>query len=248
MYGRMADAFRPAAFLVESEGRMFNARTGKPVVPPRFRNDDVSWETPLDQFSKFCHVFRKFRLRQVHGITIYGSTRTVLLRGGTPVQYEGVEDIAKVPNSKIRELALNECFEQRTDIIGFLSNSIDEIALHGLFHTDYSMMDDDEQRKEIGEGLRILGRIFPRKEICYFIAPFNKTGEHTAAICGEFGLDLLAGTGVHLEEQLHRLRIVPDTWYRYHHHRFYRESTFTYYKLSVQSLERAFSKNFRVAD
>jgi len=36
----------------------------------------------------------------------------------------------------------------------------------------------------------------------------------------------------------------PRTWYRYHHHRFYPESRFSYHELSIEKLDAAFARNF----
>ena len=71
---------------------------------PRFRNDDVSWETPLDRFRQFCAIFQRYGFTQVHGITLRGKTSTLFSFGGEAIAYEGVASISKLPNSRIREL------------------------------------------------------------------------------------------------------------------------------------------------
>ena len=136
------------------------------------------------------------------------------------------------------------CFESRNDLVDFLAKGSDDIALHGLYSTDYSKMTMEEQRSEIREGIGILRNLFPRKVVRYFIAPFNRVNDHTKQICSEFGLHLLADSGIHLEATLDTLSIMPRTWYRYHHHRFYPESTFDNYELSLTALEAALSRNF----
>jgi glycosyltransferase involved in cell wall biosynthesis len=213
---------------------------------PRFRNDDVSWDTNLTYFKNFCKIFWRYNLTQVHGIILRGRTSNVFRYGPEPVEYEGVESISHLSNARIRELSAGLNFEDRQDLIDFLSENRDEIALHGLYHTDYSKMSADEQRHDIAAGLEMLKRLFPKKYVRHFIAPFNRVNDETYRVCQEFNLQVLAESGVHLEANLRNLVIKPETWYRYHHHRFYPESTVNYYeyKLSMESLESALRRNF----
>lgn len=215
------------------------------VSKPRFRNDDVSWDTTLVIFIKFCELFHRHGLVQVHGITLRGCTNTHYRLGDTPVEYEGYDTIANLDNDMIRTLSKGKYIEERSDLIQYLNSVPDQIALHGLYHTDYSRMSAEEQLAEMREGLSILGNIFPNKDIRYFIAPFNRTNAATHDVCRQLGLELLATDGVHLEAELSRLWLRPGVWYRYHHHRFYPESTFNYYKLSISLLDRALSKGVR---
>ena len=213
---------------------------------PLFRNDDVSWDTPFQEFVEFCRVFWKYGFRQLHGVTLRGRTMNPVETNGTPVsQYAGEADISTLANDRIRKLSQSLCFEERQDLVEFLRSSPDQIALHGLYHTDYSQMLADEQRFEIQEGLSLLKSLFPDKDIRYFIAPFNRTNAATHDVCRQLGLELLATDGVHLEAELSRLRLRPGVWYRYHHHRFYPESTFNYYKLSISLLDQALSKGVK---
>src|SRR5262249_13787427 len=124
------------------------------------------------------------------------------------------------------------------------NSSPDEVALHGLYHTDYSTMSAEEQERDIAEGLALMHRLFPYKPVRYFIAPFNRTNASTYEVAARYGLTVLAADGVHLEEQLDQLEIQPRMWYRYHHHRFYPESKFSHFKLSIQKLDDALDKNF----
>lgn len=209
------------------------------VSQPKFRNDDVSWDTSLNDFTSFCEVFHKYGFTQVHGITLYGKTNTLYEYADTPVEYEGHDTLARLDNNSIRQLSSQFSFEERVDLIEYLNSITDEIALHGLYHTDYSRMTFDEQKHEIMVGLEILQRLFPKKKITYFIPPFNKFNESTDKACRELKLTVLTTEGVHLESELGRLVLKRDTWYRYHHHRFYPESIFNYYKLSVEKLDTA---------
>jgi hypothetical protein len=212
------------------------------VSTPKFRNDDVSWDTSLEEFKIFCGVFHKYGLTQVHGITLNGYTNTLNKRGDTPVEFEGNDSLANLDNQVIRKLSDRNSFEERVDLIDYLNSIPDGIALHGLYHADYSKMTNDEQEDEIMRGLEILRRLFPQKKITYFIPPFNRTNEFTYKVCSELKLKVLTTAGVHLESELDNLVMRRNTWYRYHHHRFYPESVFSYYDLSIEKLDAALNK------
>jgi len=231
-WGKCAALFRQA--LVESLWQ---------AARPRFRNDDVSPDTPLDQFRRFCGIFRRYGHGQVHGVLLRGRTFGVFKCGSEEAQYEGVQSISRIPNREIRALSERIRFEEREDLIRYLRQSSDEIALHGMYHTDYSTMSPREQLEEMTNGLELLAKIFPEKRVRYFIAPFNRTNGHTYEVARECRLQVLAAEGIQLEEHLHDLRIKPDTWYRYHHHRFYPESTFGHYQLSLEALDAALARS-----
>jgi len=213
------------------------------VSRPRFRNDDVSFDTSLKDFRRFCEVFHKYGLTQLHGVTLKGRTNTIYRTGATSVEYQGYDSIANLENEVIRALSASGSFEERGDLIDYLNAIPDGIALHGLYHTDYSAMTYDEQKRDIALGVGLLRKLFPGKLIRYFIAPFNRTNEFTLAVCREFNLELLAGDGVHLEAELDNLLLKKNSWFRYHHHRFYPQSSFDYYQLDVEMLERALARN-----
>lgn len=208
---------------------------------PRFRNDDVSCDCPLDRFSEFCQVFWRHGYTQIHGVTPFGRTIAIDWGGSAPSEYEGEPEILELTNAKIQELSIPHRIQDRSDLIQFLNQSPDEIALHGLYHVDYSVMSADEQRKHILEGLELLKTLFPLKTVRYFIPPYNRVNESLFAVCREFSLTVSAAEDS-LEAKLNNLLIKPGCWYRYHHHRFYSDSTFTYYKLSVEALDAAFTK------
>jgi hypothetical protein len=210
---------------------------------PWFRNDDVSWDTNMERFRDFCRAFWTHGFTQVHGVTLRGRTAAVFHNGRDATEYEGEENLSLLANDRIRALSAGLKTEDRPELVSFLNEHGDEVALHGLFHTDHSKMSADEQRRDIGEGLELLGRLFPHKTVRYFIAPFNRTNEATHAVCGEFGLAVLGTQGVLLEADLAGVKFKPGTWYRYHHHRFYPESAFRNYRLSLPALDAALDRN-----
>ena len=213
---------------------------------PKFRNDDVSWDTPFNDFREFCQAFWRHHFVQVHGVTLRGRTCVFATFGPDGTQYEGVAPLSKLPNSEIRRLSQPYRFEERRDLIDFLAASPDEIALHGLYHTDHSVMSETELRSEISEGLELLDRLFPNKIVRYFIAPFNRTSEALLDVCRTLNLEVLGAQGLHLEQRIEEVVIEPNTWYRYHHHRFYPESTSAFYPTTMESLRKALARRCAV--
>ncbi|WP_446811084.1 glycosyltransferase [Methylomonas sp. 2BW1-5-20] len=212
---------------------------------PKFRNDDVCWDTPLDRFRSFCEIFQKNGLTQLHAVTLRGQLSSRYTFNGEPAEYKNEVSMGKMSNDTIRKLSQNLDFTVRKELIDYLNSTNDNIALHGLYHTDYSMMSYDEQKADIILGLELLRKIFPKKPICYFVAPFNRTNTDTYRACRELGLTVLAKEGIHLESTLEELNFTPKTWYRYHHHRFYPESTFNYYALSLEALDTALTRGIQ---
>ena len=210
---------------------------------PWFRNDDVSADTDINAFGEFCRLFWGHGWTQLHGVTLLGLTNSYRMHEGECVEYENTPSLGVLPNDRIRELSRGAIFEERSDLIRFLNQSPDDIAVHGLYHTDYSIMNAVEQDAEMSEALSILRRLFPEKKIQWFIAPFNRTNAETYKVADSLGLKVLAFDGVHLEESLHTVSLESQTWYRYHHHRFYPESTFPHWQLSVDGLAAAFARN-----
>ncbi len=185
---------------------------------PKFRNDGIAWDTDLDCFQKFCDVFHHRGYTQIHGAVLFGAT------------------------NGIHRLSADQPLEERSDLIDYLNSIPDEVALHGLYHTDYSTMSAEQQRSEIAAGLEILDRLFPKKIVRYFVAPFNRVGRKTGKICREFNLHLLASEGVCLETNLSSLVVEENQTYRYHHHRFYPQSSFNPCQLNMYLLEEALSR------
>jgi len=193
-------------------------------------------------------VFHRYGQTQIHGVTLHGCTNVVHLHNETEVEYEGFDSVSKLDNATIRRLSKGKAIAERPDLIKFLNNSSDELALHGLFHTDYSAMSKEEQDRDMAEGLAQMRCLFPSKRIRYFIAPFNRTNAATYEVAARHGLTVSAAQGVHLEQRLCHLVVQPKEWYRYHHHRFYPESKFSYYDLSIDSLDAALRKSLGPQD
>lgn len=212
-----------------------------------FRNDDVGFDTNLEEFKSFCTIFHNYGLVQLHGINLYGNTSCKYLFYGRTSQYPDFNPVDLHSYEKCKKKSEPYYIGDNRQLIEYLNQIPDPLALHGLFHSDYANMTYDEQMRDIGEGLRLMKELFPKKEVDVFIAPFNSYNDDTIEVCKYFGLRLSAKEGEHLEEliSLNEGPILDGQLYRYHHHRFYEESTFDYYDLSLEKLDKYLRKNLK---
>lgn len=209
-----------------------------------FRNDDVSFDTDLARFIPFVETFHKAGFVQLHGVTIYGLCNYSLIQDGLPWIYESITRDEYHIYDKCVSASEKYYIGDNKKLIQYLNSIPDPIALHGLYHTDYSRMDYQQQEHDIVKGLEILKSLFPNKKIDTFIPPFNLTNEDTYRVCEKYGLRLSAKEGEHFEDRIDNDKgpLYDGELYRYHHHRFYPESTFSYYDLSIEKLKEYFQK------
>lgn len=205
-----------------------------------FRNDDVSIDTDINRFMEFCFIFHQNGYKQLHGITLYGHLNCrYLSKSGIPLIYENEDDIATFSYEKMKQLSHGKFIGDNKELIDYLNSIPDDIALHGLYHSDYSKMTYDDQEIDISAGIKLLSELFPQKKISVFIAPFNRTNADTYKVCKKYNLKISALEGQHLEELIDKghYGVKKGELYRYHHHRFYPESIFPYYKLDIKKLD-----------
>lgn len=215
---------------------------------PIFRNDDVSADTNVEHFCEFCKIFHKYGYTQIHAVVLYGYTNCNYLTGDErcPSPYLGEKNLSAIYNKRITDLSKNKFIGNNKALIDYLNIIPDEIALHGLFHTNYSKMTYEEQKRDILQGLKLLNELFPNKKVSLFIPPFNKANDDTFKICKELNLQISLdeeGSDYHLEKLIatHSYKLENNHVYRYHHHRFYPESTFWYYDLTLHYLDQFFA-------
>ena len=211
-------------------------------VGPRFRNDDVAYDTEMEFFKPFCEIFWKYGFIQTHAVTLNGLCNYKHRYQGVYCVYDGYPTQSLLENHVLRKLSASYNIKKRKDIIDFLSKSPDEIALHGLFHINYTAMDEERQYNEMRLGLEELQNLFPAKNIRFFVPPFNRYNRGTINAANRLGLRVLGDEGIHLEEALTSLSLYPGIWYRYHHHRFYPGSTYDTVELSLEKLDQGLAK------
>lgn len=215
---------------------------------PVFRNDDVSPETNLENYKEFCSIFHRYGYLQLHGITVHGWTHDRLDGNGTYAVYPGEKPITEMSPQQVIELSQGKEMHVRKDLVKYINSIPDQIALHGPFHYDFTRLSYEQQEEAIRTGLQELALLFPKKIVRDFIPPFNRYNNDTVKICRRYDLTLHADKGTHLEAMIHhgnRCSLQDDGQYRYHHHRFYDESPFTHYDLSLRALYRFFMETSR---
>ena len=214
-----------------------------------FRNDDVSFDSNVEHFREFCSVFHKYGYTQLHAINLYGRTNCKYTIDGIPAMYDSIHP-NDIYDYEICKSVSTDFIGNNQELIEYLNSIPDKIGLHGLYHSDYSTMTYEQQEEDIKEGLRLLHELFPNKKIDTFIAPFNHTNEDTYKVCEKFGLRVSELEGDHLEDMIANKRgpLEDGQLYRYHHHRFYPESTFKYYDLSIAILDNFLRENSYTID
>lgn len=202
-----------------------------------FRNDDVSYDTDVENFKRFNAIFHKYGFVQLHGITLWGRTNDSILFNGQPWIYEEITPEEIYEYEKCVRVSTSYIGDNK-ELVEYINSIPDPIALHGLYHSDYSQMTYEQQEQDIAEGLKCLKRLFPNKKVDTFIAPFNLVNKATYQVCAKYGLRVSALEGEHLEDRIENGKgpLYEGEVYRYHHHRFYPESTFNYYNLSTDIL------------
>ena len=141
------------------------------------RNDDVSFDTDLNEIKRFCEICDKYGFRIVQAITLYGQCRKI--------------DV-KMTNDQIKNSNTSR-FEDNHDLVDYLKKRNDLIAVHGLWHTH---VPTDE---EIRTGKAILERLGFNPT--YFVPPFNE-GDYPPEVEGLTLSKLNLKNGERLEDFL----------------------------------------------
>lgn len=209
-----------------------------------FRNDDVSYDSNVKHFKEMCEVFHRYGFVQLHAINLYGLTNCSYIKHGIPCLYDDIEPDDIYKYDVVKRVSKHYYIGDNQEFVDYINSIPDPVALHGLYHSDYSIMTYEEQDHDIGEGLHLMHQLFPEKIINTFVAPFNHTNEFTYQVCKKYGLRVSQLEGEHLEEMMSTRpeKLQEGQLYRYHHHRFYPETTFSYYDLSIEKLDKFFAK------
>lgn len=181
----------------------------------RFRNDDVNYGSNVDYLKQFCAIFDSYNYKLIQSITVRGNIFKI---------FSG----KVIPNQVIINNSV-EIFSQNEKLVQFLASRNDDLALHGLYHIDYSQVDERQTRSDMELGIKELKLNFPGRDIKYFVCPFNKYADHTSRIAQEFGMEMLAWGGKVLEPYLKTARL-GNEWLtsdiQFHSWRFFRKDAF----------------------
>lgn len=144
------------------------------------RNDDVAFDTKIDEIKQFCNICDKHGFRIIQAIT--------------PVGLSGRRARAIMTNEQIRLLSFMR-FEENREVCEFLKGRNDLIGVHGLWHTHAPTSDEVETAKTILERLGF--------KPTYFVPPFNE-GEYPEQVDGLNTCKLSMEKGDRLEDFLNK--------------------------------------------
>lgn len=141
------------------------------------RNDDVAFDTKIEEITKFCEICDKYGFKIIQAITVYGECQKAR---------------AFMNNCQIIKSS-NKKFGENTELVEFLKKRNDYIGIHGLWHTHKPSEGEIAKAKLILEGLGF--------KPSYFIPPFNE-GEYPNEISGLTNCQLSIRKGERLEDYL----------------------------------------------
>lgn len=124
------------------------------------RNDDVGTDTNLAKLKKFCEICDNYGYKIIQAITPIGTC--------------GKYARSHLTNDQIRLLSFKK-LEENEELINYLRNRNDLIAVHGLWHTHEPPESEIAIAKSILEGLGLTPT--------YFVPPFNE-GDYPETVVG----------------------------------------------------------------
>ncbi len=81
------------------------------------RNDDVSFDTTLEEIKKFCQIADKYKYKILHSIIPIGESRKI--------------KSSRMTNDQIRQIS-SRLFSENQEVLQFLLKRQDLIGIHGL--------------------------------------------------------------------------------------------------------------------
>lgn len=123
------------------------------------RNDDVSVDTNLEHFKKFCDLCDKYDVKLIHGVTPIGLTH-------------GIEKAWS--NTQILSYSKSLLISYSIDLLEYLKERNlkgDKFAVHGLWHTHHVTSYEIHISRVLIENL--IGT-----SVQHVIWPFNEVGEY----------------------------------------------------------------------
>jgi hypothetical protein len=141
------------------------------------RNDDVAYDTDINEIRTFCDICDKHGFKIIQAITLIGECRKAR---------------ATMTNDQIVS-ASHRLFKDNQEVMEYLKSRNDLIAVHGLWHTHVPTDNEIWTAKLILEGMGL--------KPTYFVPPFNEYGAaeyvHELKVC-----KLSMGEGERLEDFL----------------------------------------------
>ena len=93
------------------------------------RNDDVAFDTTLDEIKRFCEICDKYGFKVIQAIIPIGEARKI--------------NSARLNNDQTRALS-NRLFSENKAVLDYLKSRQDLIGIHGLWHTHKPSIEEIE--------------------------------------------------------------------------------------------------------
>ncbi|MEO6508403.1 MAG: DUF2334 domain-containing protein [Patescibacteria group bacterium] len=142
------------------------------------RNDDVAFDTTIEEIKRFCDICDTYGYNILHAITPIGETQKITSK--------------RMTNEQIRTMS-SKLFNENKEVLTYLQNRQDIIGIHGLWHTHKPSIEEIKTAQYILQGLGF--------NPTYFIPPFNE-GEYPEKIDGLTVNTLSMKKGERLEDFL----------------------------------------------
>lgn len=144
------------------------------------RNDDVAFDTKLEEIKQFCQIADKYGYRILHAIIPIGEYRKI--------------KSSRMTNDQIRQVS-SRLFSENRAVYEYLKSRQDLIGVHGLWHTHKPNIEEIKTGKVILQGLGF--------NPTYFIPPFNE-GDYPKDFVGLKTCKLSMKKGERLEDFLNK--------------------------------------------
>jgi len=124
------------------------------------RNDDVAFDTKLEEIKKFCEMCDKYGYKIIQAIIPIGEARKI--------------KSARMTNDQIRTSS-NRLFSENQPVLDYLRGRQDLIGVHGLWHTHQPTKEEVDAAKDKLEAVGLTPT--------YFVPPFNE-GNYPEELAG----------------------------------------------------------------
>ncbi len=115
------------------------------------RNDDVAFDTEIEEIKKFCEICDKYGFKIIQAIMPIGEAKKIKTR--------------RMTNDQIKSVS-SRLFSENKEVLSYLRERNDFIGIHGLWHSHQPTIEEIETAKFILQGLGF--------NPTYFVPPFNE--------------------------------------------------------------------------
>lgn len=176
-----------------------------------WRNDDISWDSDIDQLISIQKIFEKHGQKEVYSVVPFG--RAI---------YDSDNYSHDMPLSELENIIGDKPLSSNQKVVQFLKDSIGRghgVSMHGWKHTRVTDYEPEEQLERMLIAKSYLEELL-ETEVQYFVPPFNHYNRETIMVCETANLPMSQGGG-QLEKLIDEERFEPHSMYWYHYYRFF---------------------------